>query len=293
MATKFHPTVQAPDYYHKKIGSIVVTVISDGGMEFNLDAFYELGSDKALEILKDNLQTVPPLLNTNVYVVNNNGHITLIDTGFGSNFGPAVGHLINNLTAAGYSPNEVDTVLLTHIHPDHSCGLILADGTKAFPNAEVVVHKKEFDFLINDENKSKLSEAEQPMFDMVKSAMTPYFVVVRTFNSGSPVEGITAIELPGHTIGHTGYLVESDGEQLLIWGDIAHNPTIQLLRPDEKLAMDMDSSEAAASRRRILDRVAEEKIRVGGMHLEFPGIGYVRKIGTHYVYVQEPWKSEV
>jgi glyoxylase-like metal-dependent hydrolase (beta-lactamase superfamily II) len=291
MATKYQPHTQVPSAFHKKIGTIVVTVVSDGTMEFDLNPFFELGTDKALQLLQENLQATPPHLNTNGFIVNNHGHVTLIDTGLGSNFGPSVGHLVSNLRAAGYSTDEVDTVLLTHMHPDHVNGLILADGSKAFPHAEVVVHEREYDFWMDDEILAHAPEQGKGMFHMVRAALAPYEGKIVTFSSQVPLPSITAIEAPGHTPGHTAFLIESEGEKLLIWGDIVHNATIQLLRPEEKLAMDVDSDLAVSSRKRLLDFASSEGVLVTGMHLDFPAFGYVKKVHDHYVYVPKQWRN--
>jgi len=290
------PTMQVPSVYHRKIGNITVTAISDGGMQLPFWPYYELEEEKGAEILTGKFQPSPPHLNTNCFVVNVSGNLTLIDTGMGTNFGPAVGHLMPNLKAAGISAEDIKTVLLTHIHPDHTNGLILADGTKAFPNAEVVVHETEYHYWMDENNMSKdANENEQANFKLAKVALTPYANSIRTFSKGDlePVHGIKAIEAPGHTSGHTAYLIESNEDKLLIWGDILHNATIQLLRPEEKLAMDNNPEQAATTRKRILELAVSETLLVSGMHLDFPGFSYIKKEGDHYVQVQERWKTEL
>ncbi|MFC3746949.1 MBL fold metallo-hydrolase [Paenibacillus sp. GCM10012306] len=285
---------QVPSAFHKKIGGIIVTVLSDGNLEFPLDAFFELDKEEAIQMLRDNLQAVPPHMNTNGFVVNNDGHITLIDTGFGSSYGPSGGHLLNNLNAVGYSANDVDVVLLTHMHPDHVNGLSLADGTKAFPNAKVIVHEQEYEFWTNENAeesfKESFQEQAQMIVQMVQSAIAPYKDDIVTFSDSVDIPGITAIEAHGHTPGHTAYLIESEGERLLIWGDIIQNVTIQFSRPQLKIAMDIDSEQAFRSRIKLLDLASEKQIRVTGMHLDFPAFGYVKKEDNHYVYVPEQWR---
>ncbi|MEH7143123.1 MBL fold metallo-hydrolase [Priestia megaterium] len=296
MTYKEQSNIQVPSIYHKKIGEVTVTVISDGGLQLPFWPYYELEEEKGTEILNSNFQDSPPYLNTNCFVVNINGRLILIDTGVGSILAPMVGHLKQNLTAAGISPEDIDTVLLTHIHPDHTNGMINADGTKAFPNAEVVVNYTEYNFWMDETNMSQnADEIEKGNFMLAKAALTPYESSIRTFSNdeSEPVHGIKAIEAPGHTPGHTAYLIESNGDKLLIWGDIIHNATLQLLRPDEKVAMDYNPVQAVTTRKRILDLAANERLLVSGMHLDFPGFRHIKKEGNHYVQVLERWKTEL
>ncbi|MFF2479891.1 MBL fold metallo-hydrolase [Paenibacillus sp. NPDC058071] len=291
MSTTYKPALQVPSVFHKKIGEIIVTVLSDGNTELGLDTFYELEKDELVNILREHLQKVPVHMNTNAFIVNNNGHITLIDTGFGQSFGPAGGRLLDNLVAAGYSASDVDSVLLTHMHPDHINGLILADGTKAFPNAQVIVHEKEYEFWMNDSAEEQLSDEWKMIVKMVQSAMEPYKDTVKKFSDTVGLAGITAIEAHGHTPGHTAYLIESEGDRLLIWGDIIQVPAIQLTKPELKFVMDVDSEQAVISRLKLLNFAVQEGIRVAGMHLDFPAFGYVKKEGNRYILVQEQWRA--
>ena len=290
------PDIQVPSVYRRKIGEVTVTAISDGSMQSPFWPYSELEQEKGAEILEKNFQPTSPFYNTNSFVVNIDGRLTLIDSGYGTKFGPEVGHLIPNLKAAGISPEEIETVLLTHMHPDHIGGLIHADGSKVFTKAEIVVHEAEYNYWMDENNISKdADENEQAYFMLGKAALTPYESSIRTFSNSEsePVHGIKAIEAPGHTPGHTAYLIQSSGDKLLIWGDTVHNATIQLLRPDEKLKMDVHPEKAIISRKRILELAANEKLLVTGMHLDFPGFSYIKKEGNHYVQFLERWKTKL
>ncbi|MFE4713253.1 MBL fold metallo-hydrolase [Paenibacillus sp. NPDC056722] len=292
MSTNYKPQAQVPSVFHKKIGGIIVTVLSDGNLELPLDAFFELEKDEPIQILREHLQAVPPYMNTNGFIVNNNGNITLVDTGFGSSFGPGAGHLIDNLIAAGYSTKDVDTVLLTHMHPDHVNGLLLADGTRAFPNAKVIVHEKEYGFWMKDNVEDHFQDDLGKMsVQMARSALAPYKGDIVTFSDSVGIPGISPIEAHGHTPGHTAYLIESEGDRLLIWGDIIQNATIQMSQPELKFAMDIDADQASRTRIKLLDFASEERIRVTGMHMDFPAFGYVKKEGSRYTYVPEQWRA--
>ncbi|MFF2089261.1 MBL fold metallo-hydrolase [Paenibacillus sp. NPDC058174] len=291
--TYSYPSVtQVPAVYHKKIGEVLVTVVSDGNSTLPFWPYYELMEDKGKEMLHSNFETSPLVLNTNCFIVNVNGRLTLIDAGLGM----GVGVVLDNIKAAGVDVNDIETVLLTHIHPDHSYGLIHTDGTKVFPNAEVVVQETEYAYWLDKRNiKDPSDEIETANFQMAEAAFAPYEGRIRTFavTETEPVAGIQAIEAPGHTPGHTAYLIESNGEKLLIWGDIIHNAAIQLMRPEEKIVMDVLPELGVETRKRILDLAAEEKLLVSGMHLNFPGFGRIRKEADHYVHVPEKWSPEL
>ncbi|OBZ14731.1 hypothetical protein A8L34_12530 [Bacillus sp. FJAT-27264] len=289
MSHNNQPLTQVPAVYHKKIGEVAVTVVSDGNSTLPFWPYYELVEDKGKELLHNNFETSPLVLNTNCFIINVNGRLTLIDAGLGM----GVGVVLQNIKAAGVDVNDIETVLLTHIHPDHSYGLIHTDGTKAFPNAEVLVRDIEYAYWMDNGNiKNPLDEIETANFKMAQDAFAPYQGQIRTFTNADkePVSGIQAIEAPGHTPGHTAYLIESNGEKLLIWGDILHNAAIQLLRPEEKIIMDVLPELGVETRKRILEFAATEKLLVSGMHLDFPGFGHIRKQEDHFVHIPEKWQ---
>ncbi|WP_310830661.1 MBL fold metallo-hydrolase [Paenibacillus pedocola] len=289
MTMMAQPTAQVPGVYYKKVGEVIVTAVSDGGMQFPWWPFKELKEEAGTAILEANFEVSPPYFNTTCFVVNIQGRLTLIDTGIG----PGIGVLLDSLKAAGISTEQIESVLLTHLHADHANGLIYPDGTKVFPNAEVVVAQTEYDYWMDNRNmKDPSDEGEQANFQMAQAALAPYAGYIRTFSSEEtePVTGIKAIAAPGHTPGHTAYFIESGEEQLLIWGDILHNATIQLRRLDETLVMDVLPDQAVQSRKRLLEYAATERLLVTGMHLAFPGFGHIKKEADHYVHIPEIWK---
>ncbi|SEU11528.1 MBL fold metallo-hydrolase [Paenibacillus sp. NFR01] len=286
------PTAQTPGVYHKRIGEVIVTVLSDGGMQFPWWPFTELSEEDGTSLLESHFEVSPPYFNTNCFLIHIQGRLTLIDTGIG----PGIGVFLDNLKAAGIAPEQIDTVLLTHLHADHANGLIYPDGTKVFPNAEVVVAKAEYDYWMDNRNmKNPLDEGEQANFQMAQAALAPYTGSIRTFSGEEtePVAGIKAIAAPGHTPGHTAYSIESAEEQLLIWGDILHNATIQLHRLDETLAMDVIPEQAILSRKHLLEYAATERLLITGMHLPFPGLGHIKKEAGRYVHLPEIWKPNL
>jgi glyoxylase-like metal-dependent hydrolase (beta-lactamase superfamily II) len=198
-----------------------------------------------------------------------------------------------NLAAAGVSPAEIETILLTHMHPDHSAWLTdLATGRRNFPNAELVVHENEPRHWNDDAAMARGTEREKKMFfQQAREQMAPYRDRMRLFRAGEVFPGVTAIPAHGHTPGHTAFLIASGNEQLLIWGDTVHVPEVQVPRPDVTVVVDTDPAGAAASRRRILDMAAADRLPVTGMHLHFPGFGHVARRNGSYAFVPEAWQQ--
>jgi glyoxylase-like metal-dependent hydrolase (beta-lactamase superfamily II) len=224
----------------------------------------------------------------NAYLVHTGDALILVDTGTAKAFGPDLGFVVDNLKAAGYQPEQVSHVLLTHLHPDHVNGLVSADGRALFSNAQIHVAKAEADFWLDAAIAAKAPKDAQPFFAMAKKAMSPYQAKgsLKLFAGVSPLlAGVTPVPLPGHTPGHTGFLLESKGMKLLIWGDILHNYASQLADPGIAIEFDTDTKAAVATRRAILKRVAKEKLMIAGMHLPFPGVGHIRADGKSYTYV--------
>lgn len=157
-----------------------------------------------------------------------------------------------------------------------------AAGHAAFPNAELVAHRREVEFWRDDGNLSRASERARGNFRIARHAFDAYGDALRTFDEGEVLPGIAAIPLPGHTDGHTGYLLESGDQGLLVWGDIVHFPHIQIKRPDVSIAFDQDASQAATTRSRLLDRVSAEGLLIAGMHLGELGFARIRRTNGEY-----------
>ena len=211
----------------------------------------------------------------------------------GNYLGPEAGKLMANIVAAGVDPDDIDTVLLTHMHPDHSAGLTdMSTGKANFRNAELVVHESEPRHWFDDGAMARGTEREQKlMFQQAREQCAPYSDRTRTFTDGEVFPGVTAVPSPGHTPGHTGFMIESAGETLLIWGDTVHMPEVQVPRPEVTMIVDVEPAQAEASRRRIFDMAASDRLLVTGMHLHFPGFGHVARQGGQYRFVPEPWQQ--
>ncbi len=287
------PTQQIPGVYHRRIGDMVVTALSDGILVRTHEMMLGVSEADGRRHL-DAAFRAEFALSINAFLVHAGGKLILIETGSGTYFGPVAGHLLANLKAAGIDPARIETILLTHMHPDHSAGLTdLSTGTAHYPNAELVCHENEpKHWLHDDAAMARATERERNfMVQQARDQTVPYLKRMRTFTSGEVVPGITAIPALGHTPGHTSYLLESKGERLLIWGDTVHIPEVQVPRPEISMVVDTEPVAAAASRRRMFDMVASERMLVTGMHLHFPGFGHVARDGKSYAFVPEAWRQ--
>lgn len=270
----------------KQIGDVTITAVSDGYLTASLDFLSNIDPIDALQMQRDAGATEPTAIHINCYLVHSHGRTVLIDAGAGGikQWG---GKLTSNLMRVGVDPSAIGAILLTHAHPDHVGGLMDASGHAAFPNAELVVHEREVAFWRDDGNLARASARAQGNFLIARQAFDGYRDRLRTFEGGEVLTGITAMLLSGHTAGHTGYRLDSGGESLLIWGDIVHFPQIQVPRPEVSIAFDQDATLASATRSRLLDCVAAERLLIAGMHLGEAGFARIERKSLTYGVVYE------
>ena len=287
------PERQIPGMIHRRVGDIILTALSDGYVDGSLALLRGIGEDDAVALLRAAFSPVPRRTSINCFLVRTAGRRILIDTGCGDNPQPTTGKLLGNLAAAGVEPGAIDTILLTHMHGDHSSGLLDAAGQPQFPNATIRMHADEWTYWSDAANAAEVERTGHgvPYFDMARRQMAPYLARLSLFHTGEVAPGITAVPLPGHTPGHTGYRIQSGPDSLLIWGDIAHVPDIQIPRPDVTVIYDVDPVQAASSRRAILAEAAETQQLVAGMHLHFPGYAHIARHGDDFHLVPEPWRQ--
>jgi glyoxylase-like metal-dependent hydrolase (beta-lactamase superfamily II) len=284
------PAAQIPGVYRRRIGDIVVTAISDGYLDGAYEFLRNIEPQEAERLLKDAYRPAPPRISVNAFVIHSGGRVALVDTGSADSMGPTLGHLPKHLAAAGIEPASLDTILLTHMHPDHSNGLTGPNGAARFPHVELVVAERDVDHWHDDAAMAAATERQKlRFFQWAREQIKPYQSRRRDAR-GEVFPGVTALPFPGHTPGHTGYLVASKGEQLLSWGDILHVPDVQTRRPDVFMEPDTDPRAAVATRQRVFDMVATDRLLAAGMHMHFPGfLNLNRRPGGGYELVPELW----
>ncbi|EDX9717225.1 MBL fold metallo-hydrolase [Salmonella enterica subsp. salamae] len=271
-----------------QVGDFLVTVLNDGTMSASLDLLSGIETFDA-EAIQQNAGIVEPdNIHINCYLIRGRGRIILVDTGTGGQ-NKAGGQLKTNLAAAGVSPDDVDTVLLTHGHPDHIGGLLDAQGLPVYKNAELYLHTLEAEYWWNDEKQEMVNERGKRNFRLARRTLDAYAQRVHFFTGDEITEGILPVWLPGHTPGHTGFRIGSGDNSLLIWGDIVHYPHIQLTKPTVSILFDCDPIQAADTREKVLKHVVREKLMIAGMHLGPTGFATVSMAENGYriVYSQE------
>jgi len=280
---------QVPGFYRLKVGDLEVTALFDGAAVF--DAHWLNGTKATMDGVVNALQEDPRLLDVSDegFLVNTGKQRILVDAGAGTWWGGGVlGRLEGSLRSAGYTPEEIDIVLITHLHSDHVGGLTTQDGKRVFPNADVYVAKAESDFWLSTEIAAKAPKDVQPFFQSAQAIAAPYIKAGKwhTFNgSESIVDGMQLVPLPGHTPGHTGYEFSSKGQKILFCGDIIHAQRVQLQHPEVTAVFDIDQNAAAATRLQLLPKLAREDVLIAGPHMPFPALGRLRKEGSRYSWV--------
>jgi glyoxylase-like metal-dependent hydrolase (beta-lactamase superfamily II) len=246
--------------------------------------------DAAHRVLRDAFRPARRT-SVNTFLIHSKGRLAIVDTGSGNYLLPTAGMVQRNLALAGVDPKSIDTVLLTHMHPDHSAGLVdMSNGERLFSNAELVMHENEPAHWFDDGAMAKADErGKQLYFQAGREQVAPYKDRTRLFTQGEVFPGVTAIPSLGHTPGHTAYLVASGNEQLMIWGDTVHVPEVQTAFPEAGMAFDTDLAAAAAARKRMFDRVSADGILIAGMHVHFPSFSRLAKHGNAYQLHAEPW----
>ncbi len=272
------PSAQFVGVRHLTVGDRVVTAILDGDLGIGAENFSNLSADEAEAFLTAAyLPNAPVPTGVNVYIVRDGARTILIDAG-GANAFPSAGKLAGALEPAGVAPEDVDLILVTHLHPDHVGGLITAEGAALFPNAGLRVHEADVAFWSSDANRAAAPDAFKGFFDLATNVLAAYGDKVDPFNAdGDVAPGVAAIAMPGHTPGHTGFRVEGGADSLLIWGDIVHVAAFQFPKPAATIGFDVDQPAAAATRAKVFDQAVADRARIAGMHLSFPGVGRVEK----------------
>jgi glyoxylase-like metal-dependent hydrolase (beta-lactamase superfamily II) len=279
---------QTPGFYRMRVGDLEVTALVDGAAQFDLH--WLTAKKPAMDRVQEALKEDPHLLDTSDagFLVNTGKQLILIDAGAGTWFGGgSLGRLVDSLRSAGYAPEQVDRVFVTHMHSDHIGGLTTQDGKRVFPNAEVFVSKAESDFWLSPEIAAKAPKDAQTFFQSAQGIAAPYIKAGKwhTFRDSDVLaDGVQLVSLHGHTPGHTGYEFSSQGQKILFWGDTIHEQLVQLSHPEITVVFDIDHAAAAATRKLLLQRLAREGVVIAGPHMPFPSMGRLRKEAHGYTW---------
>ncbi len=280
--------IQAPGYYRIMLGDIEVTALNDGTFPMDVAKLLQGIKPQALDkTLGRSFLKSPVEASVNGFLLNTGAKLILIDTGAGVYFGPTLGKLGANLKAAGYQPEQVDEIYITHMHPDHIGGLV-ADGKRVFPNAIVRAAQAEGEYWLSQATLDAAPEENKGFIKDAQAALGPYLAAGKYKPFIGDIEltpGVRAQGAAGHTPGHTVYVVESKGEKLLLWGDLMHVASVQFPDPSVTIGFDADSRSAKAQRAHIFADAADKGYLVGGAHLPFPALGRLRKDGSGYDFV--------
>ncbi len=287
---------QAPGFYRYKVGDIEVTAIHDGFARRPLEGFVrnaELSQvQQAMQEAFLPSDALPIVFTT--LVLRQNDRLTLIDTGNGDSGAPTTGLWMANFRAAGFDPAQVNTVVISHFHGDHINGLRLKDGTAVFPKAEIMVPAAEWDFWMDDARMNQAPEGMKGAFQGVRRVFGPVAKDVKRYDANKEiVPGLTSVAAPGHTPGHTAFMLSSGSGKLMVLSDITNHPALFVRNPDWAAVFDMDADQARATRRRMLDMAASERAQVSFYHAPFPATGHIAKEGNGFRFVPVQWSPAV
>lgn len=275
----------APGYYRMMLGDFEVTALNDGTVDLHFEqlltgiSLAKLRAVMAKRYLKDPVET-----SVNAYLINTGSKLVMIDAGAGAMFGPTLGKLVTNLKAAGYQPEQIDEIYITHLHGDHVGGLV-ADGKPLFANAVVRADQRDAEFWLSEANMQAAPEAMRPAFQGAMLALKPYIAAGRfkPFDGATElVPGVRAVPAYGHTPGHTLYAIESQGQKMVAWGDLMHSAAVQFPVPEVTIQFDSDSKVAMPQRKKNFADAARQRYYVAVSHISFPGVGRVRVDGRGY-----------
>lgn len=284
--------MQQNGWYRYKVGDVEVTAIHDGSAMRPLEGFVrnaELADVKKAMSEAFLPENALPITFTTL-VLKTGGKTVLIDTGNGDNGAPTANRWMGNFKAAGFDPAEVDTIVVSHFHGDHIGGIRRKSGEAVFPKAEILVPDTEWAFWTDEAKAAAAPDGMKPAFANVKRVFDPIKKDVKQFSAGKEVApGLTAVAAPGHTPGHTAFLLSSGSGKLMILSDITNHPALFARHPNWAAVFDMDAEKARETRIKMLDMAAAERAQVAFYHAPFPATGFIAKEGDGFRFVPVQW----
>jgi len=277
---------QAPGFYRTMLGDFEVTVLNDGTVDLPMDKLLHNKPGKTERALAEHFRKVPVETSVNGFLINTGSKLVLVDTGAGKLFGPTLGNLLTSLKAAGYQPEQVDEIYLTHLHSDHVGGLGEVN-VRAFPNAVVRADRRDADYWLSKANLEKASAANKGFFQGAQTALAAYVSgsKFKPFDGNTELTpGVRATSSYGHTPGHTTYVVESKGQKLVLMGDLLHSAETQFDDPSITIDFDSDTKAALVQRKAAFAEAAKQGYLFGAAHLPFPALGHLRAKGSAYQF---------
>jgi len=285
---------QEPGVYRYALGGYQLTALYDGIWNLPIDGTFVRNAsgaavNKALAAAFLTPNALP--ISFTALLVNTGAKLVLIDTGTAGQIADSAGFMNANLAAAGVSPNAIDTIVISHFHPDHIDGIKTKDGDKVFANAEILVPEPEWKFWMDDGHMSRATGAVHRYFLNARRIFKDIAKEVRPFQPGAEVApGIVSVPAFGHTPGHTAFAIHSGGKSMLAMSDTAREPWLFVRHPDWQPTYDMDGPLAVKTRKAMLDRAATDRMLVEVYHFPFPACGHIAKSGASYELVPATWQ---
>ena len=290
---------QVTGFYQHQVGNTQITALLDGTNFMSPTLFKDIPKEQVQKILKkyhaDQVKGVQTSINA--FLVNTGQSLVLVDSGTADCFGAHLGSVMKNLKAAGYQPEQVNTILLTHLHPDHSCG-VSKNGVANYPTATIYVSENEADYWLDPKQLQKIPKDQQAKYTgtvpKIKAALAPYQTKkqFKTFKLGDKIDGFEVISTPGHTPGHFSYKLKTSDEDVIFIGDIVHSHTVQFDRPETAIDYDIDPKAAVQTRLKQFADYAKNGQTIAAPHLPFPAIGHIYSAdGKSYQWIPVHFKD--
>lgn len=290
---------QVAGYFLQPVGNLKVTALFDGELGLPRSDLLGISSAKANQLFEENFVPVDEhnqvVTDFSAYLVQTPTQNILVDAGTAKCFGPSLGHVPENLKKAGLQPEQIDTILITHAHPDHLCGITL-DGKMVYPNAKVYLAKADVDYWTSAQNEAKASDFFKPLFKMTRDALKPYQQtgqLIAFSKTSFDVPNVELISTQGHTEGHSSYLIDGkNGQKFLGLGDVVHYAAVQFPYPEASYKPDTDAKRAIAVRKNIFEQAYQNHWWIGAAHVAFPGIGHIGKNAQGYQWIPAQYRPE-